>query len=114
DAARLARLRIELVGRWLCPDREAVERRLRRHPNVVHREPVPYRGALGLMCGADALLHVDVPTDRRYFRPSKLVEYLGANRPIVAFCSPGAGERFAREAGGIHADVRSAPAVAAA
>ncbi len=61
--------------------------------------PVGYRRSLELMETADLLLIVDSPAPLSVFLPSKLVDYLGAGRPIVALTPPGAAWRVTREAG---------------
>jgi glycosyltransferase involved in cell wall biosynthesis len=112
----LRRVAIELYGTWDDdpPGRES-RALMTGLPMVVHHGPVAYRQALALMAGADLLLHLDLPMDQpQHFRPSKLVEYLGAGRPLLALCSPGAGAAFVRDVGGLWADVRSADRVTAA
>jgi glycosyltransferase involved in cell wall biosynthesis len=102
------RLAVELIGRWEeGQERTACEALMVELGNVRHQGPVAYSTSLALMREADVLLHLDVPTSCDYFRPSKLIEYLGARRPILGCCSPGAGERLVRQAGGLVADVRS-------
>jgi glycosyltransferase involved in cell wall biosynthesis len=105
-------LRVELVGS-------------REHPVAVPdglpvtlRDPVDYTESLALMRASDALLVVDAPAERSVFLPSKLVDYLGAGRPIVALTPPGAAADLVDRAGGWVADpadpVAGADALAAA
>ena len=48
--------------------------------------PVSYLRSLAIMAATDVLLVVDAPADGRSVHfPSKLADYLGAGRPIVAF-----------------------------
>ena len=84
--------------------REAgLERCIRIH------EPIPYLESLSLMKGSDALLLVDAPLrDAResVFLPSKLVDYLGAGKPLLAITpSEGASARVVKEVGGAICDV---------
>ncbi|MDQ1919503.1 glycosyltransferase [Massilia pseudoviolaceinigra] len=51
---------------------------------------VPYRESLRLAREADALLVIDAPSaSPSVFLPSKLVEYIGARRPVWGITSPG-------------------------
>jgi hypothetical protein len=45
---------------------------------------VGYQESLKLMSEADALLVIDAPADQSVFLPSKLIDYIGAGRPISA------------------------------
>lgn len=70
-------------------------------------QPVAYLESLAIMKRSDALLVVDAKSDGPsvYF-PSKLADYLGAGRPIVAFTpSRGATARIVRETGHLAVDV---------
>ncbi len=60
---------------------------------------VGYRQSLALMETADLLLIVDAPARLSVFLPSKLVDYLGARRPILSLTPPGASRRVTLEAG---------------
>jgi hypothetical protein len=81
---------------------------------VVQRSPVNYRESLRLMETADLLIVVDAPGESSVFLPSKLVDYLGAGRPIVAFTPPGASARVMAESGFPTADPEDGGAVVAA
>lgn len=61
--------------------------------------PVGYRRSLELMETADLLLIVDAPASISVFLPSKLVDYIGAGRPILSFTPEGAACRVTKEAG---------------
>jgi hypothetical protein len=51
---------------------------------------VPYRESLRLARASDALLVIDAPSaSPSVFLPSKLVEYIGARRPVWGITSPG-------------------------
>jgi glycosyltransferase involved in cell wall biosynthesis len=68
------------------------------------REPVAYVESLALMRASDLLLVLDAPGERSVFLPSKLIDYLGARRPILALTPPGPAAEIVREAGGWVAD----------
>lgn len=83
-------VRLELVGRWVGrPDWRAESLGL-RDGLLTLRAPVPYLESLRLMREADLLMILDAPFEHSVFFPSKLVDYIGAQRPILAFTPPGA------------------------
>lgn len=79
------------------------------HPSV------PYLASLDLMSSADALL-VITPSDpgSGVFLPSKLVDYIGAGRPIMGICLPGACRNVLESLGGWISERGSPASVAAA
>lgn len=99
DPRVLGGVRVELIG-----DTPAASQRspylgdLREI--VSFSPPVEYRTSLRLMVESDLLLLVDAPGPNSLFLPSKLVDYLGAGRPIVALTPPGAAARTVRDRGG--------------
>jgi hypothetical protein len=46
--------------------------------------PVPYLQSLAVMAAADVLLTVEAPLKKSIFFPSKLIDYLGARKPMLA------------------------------
>lgn len=56
--------------------------------------------AMALMASADLLLNIDAPADVSVFLPSKLVEYVGAGRPIFGITPEGTGKRLIDAIGG--------------
>ncbi len=80
---------------------------------VVFRPPVPHRQGLALMAQAEALLVIEFPHPRSVWLPSKIVEYIGAARPILGLAPAGAARRVIQEAGGACADPLDSQAVAA-
>jgi len=65
------------------------------------RAPVTYAESLDLMRTADILLIIDAPFESSVFFPSKLVDYLGASRPLMAITPPGTSARIVKAAGGL-------------
>jgi glycosyltransferase involved in cell wall biosynthesis len=61
---------------------------------------VTFRESLSLMQSADLLLIIDAPMDTSPFLPSKLVDYIGSNVPILAFTPPGPSADVIEELGG--------------
>lgn len=64
------------------------------------RQPVNYVQSLRLMRSADLLLVMDAPFDQNVFLPSKLIDYIGAARPILAFSPPGTSANLVSRLGG--------------
>jgi hypothetical protein len=107
----LAGVRFELIGP--VSEGARAESGLESLPEglVVARPPVGYRESLALAAGADGLLIIDAPAARSVFLPSKLVDYIGAARPILGLTPPGASERLIRRLGGWVADPSDAAAM---
>ncbi len=74
-------LKIELYGQFQCDDKELCLERMQSLPVVTHHGHVSYERSLELMVESDALLNLGVKTDRKYFRPSKLIHYLAPDAP---------------------------------
>ena len=87
-------------------------------PGLVTRRPqVSYRSALALARDASALLVIDAPSAAdSVFLPSKLIDYIGARRPIWAITPPGTCASLVAEwTGGAHTCANPAdPATVAA
>ncbi len=64
------------------------------------KPPVEYKEALQLMRGAHCLLVIDAPSEHSVFFPSKLADYLGAQRFVFAISPAGATRRIVLENGG--------------
>ena len=71
---------------------------------VVSRPSVKYLESLQLMSAADGLLVIDAPAKLSVFLPSKLIDYIGAARPIMGITPPGTAASLIRELGGWVAD----------
>lgn len=96
----LENVRIELIGRWVghadwSPAAMGLPGSLFRMSG-----PVGYQESLRLMAEADALLIIDAPFEHNVFFPSKLVDYLGAGRPIIALTPPGTSADIVASTGG--------------
>lgn len=63
--------------------------------------PVDYKTSLALMESADLLLVIDAPFEQSVFLPSKLVDYIGAQRPIFAITPPGTSAKLVSDLGGV-------------
>jgi hypothetical protein len=57
---------------------------------IIRDHPVSYLKSLNLMATADALVLLEPDISFNYFVPSKLIDYVGADRPILALTPPGA------------------------
>lgn len=68
--------------------------------NVLVKKSVGYLESLKLMKDADCLLVIDAPSnDISVFFPSKLADYIGANKPIIGISPKGATSRILKELG---------------
>jgi hypothetical protein len=104
DARALADVRFELVG---VNDSEIVRRSggaALPEGLVTVRPPVEYRESLRLMAEADGLLVIDAPADVSVFLPSKLIDYVGAGRPVLGLTPTGAAAALIQQLGGNVAD----------
>jgi glycosyltransferase involved in cell wall biosynthesis len=82
---------------------------------VVFRPRVGYRESLSLMSSASGLMVIDAPVPKNaksVFLPSKLIEYVGAGRPIIGLTPPGTAADLIQRLGGWVADPREAEELA--
>lgn len=108
----LASLTIEIVGSYQPPASGGPFAGL--PPGLlVFRPAVPHQDCLALMAQAEALLVIEFPVERSVWLPSKIVEYMGAGRPILGMVPEGASRRVIRDVGGLTADPADPQAVAA-
>lgn len=100
EPALADRFRVELIGS--VPSQFLSSTAIRSLPQDMVRvlPPVDYRTSLGLMRSADLLLNIDAPFSHSPFLPSKLVDYIGAGRPIFGITPPGTSARVIRDIGG--------------
>ncbi|MCH8111689.1 MAG: glycosyltransferase [Proteobacteria bacterium] len=98
-----AKIRIELIG----PEALRAETGRSQLPTglITLLPPVPYLESLRLMREADLLLVLDAPFSRSVFLPSKLVDYMGAGKPIFAVSPPGPSADLVTRLGGVVANV---------
>lgn len=98
-------LRIELIGGAQPGAFEAAGIREIR-PGLIHTRPhVSHRESLELMSTADGLLLIDGPSDdRSIFLQSKLIEYIGVDRPIFGIAPAGPATTLIEQLGGPSAD----------
>ncbi len=74
---------------------------------VIFRPRVSYLESLALMSSADGLIVIDAPARKNVksvFLPSKLIEYVGAGRPVIGLTPPGAAADLIERLGGWVAD----------
>lgn len=114
DPGLIRDVRFELIGQVPARDLRSPSFRSLPAGLVIIRPAVDYVPSLQLVADADALVVIDAPSQLSVFLPSKLVDYLGANRPILGIVPPGASERLLREAGQRVADPGDPEAVAGA
>jgi glycosyltransferase involved in cell wall biosynthesis len=100
----LAGVRFELIGAVAPPT--LIDSGLENLPEglVVIKPPVSYQESLALGAEADGLLIIDAPAERSVFLPSKLIDYIGAGRPILGLTPPGAAADLITQLGGWAAD----------
>lgn len=93
-------LRVEFVGS-MC-ELNVWEMGLKELPSdlVVLRETVSNSASLELMSSADGLVVIDAPAEISPFLPSKLIDYMGAGKPVLGITPPGTASRLIRELGG--------------
>lgn len=95
---------IELIG-TIANDVELTDAYRELPPGLLSiRSSVDYKISLELMRSSAALLVIDAPFDESVFLPSKLIDYLGAGRPILAISPPGASAKLVERMGGFVAN----------
>jgi hypothetical protein len=114
DRAALRGVRVELIGR--VEDFMLQSEAARTLPEHLLRAvpPVDYVESLKLAREADLLLVIDAPMSSSPFLPSKLIDYLGAERPVLGITPRGPAATLIRRFGGWVADPQDPEAIAAA
>jgi glycosyltransferase involved in cell wall biosynthesis len=70
-------------------------------PELLNVHPsVEYSESLRLMSEADGLLVIDAPAEISVFLPSKLIDYIGAGRPVLGITPPGTAASLIQNLGG--------------
>ena len=100
DKQILKDVQIEFFGSWLGVQNPSNHVEKQFQDQIFFREPVDYKQSLQLMSDAEILLIIDAPSAESMFFPSKLVDYMSAERPIVAITPDGTAERIIRSIGG--------------
>lgn len=111
DDHRFDGVSFELVGDYETgPELEE----LASHPatrNVIFKKRIPYLESLNLMNRSDGLLLIDAPGESSVFLPSKLIDYIGSERPIFGITPPGTADRLIRQLGGATANPNDTAAI---
>lgn len=93
------KLRVEFIGAKL--DEKALRDIQKLKLASIEVLPsVSFRESLQLMQNADLLLIIDAPMKMSPFLPSKLIDYIGSNVPVLAFTPPGPSADVVKELGG--------------
>ena len=111
----LKRFRFEIVGDVHELDLEQMGLSQLPEGLVVFRPRVNYCESLSMMASAFGLMVIDAPVPKNtesVFLPSKLIEYVGADRPIIGLTPPGTAAYLISRLGGWVADPGSANQVA--
>jgi hypothetical protein len=103
--------KIELYGSIACDDKAECQELLSRSRTVSALGEVNYSRSLELMLSSDVLLVIDAPAKNSPFLPSKLVDYLGARKPLFGITADGAAATLIRRTGGLVADVAQPEAI---
>ncbi len=112
--ALAARLTIEFIGDTAPRFKDAAAR-LALPPGLARFLPaIPYESALAAMRAADILVHIDAPADQSVFLASKLIDYIGARRPILGVTPAGTARTLIAAMGGWIADPAAPEGIAAA
>lgn len=111
DTAVLNGVRFELIGPG---NAEEVGRLTTGLPGglIRARPGVSYQKSLELMSEADGLMVIDAPAKLSVFLPSKLIDYVGAEKPVLGITPPGAARKLIAELGGVVTDPNGGEAAA--
>lgn len=107
-------VRFEIVGSTYALDLNSMGLDTLPKGVVAVKPSVKYLESLALMANADGLLVIDAPADISVFLPSKLIDYVGAGRPILGITPPGTAAELIRRLGGWVADPSDVASVASA
>ncbi len=91
-------IRLELIGSSTSSLQEMMQDYDLEDIVYIHSS-MSYIDSLESMQTADLLLIIDAPTEISPFLPSKLIDYIGANKPIFGITSPGPSQKLIEEMG---------------
>ncbi len=94
------RVRFEFVGGTSSRHHDSVARDMIATGLIKMCPPVSNPESLRLMGESAALLSIDGPTQENLFLPSKLVDYLGAKRPVLCVSGQGPSAKLVSQLGG--------------
>jgi glycosyltransferase involved in cell wall biosynthesis len=94
---RLENVQVEFIGTCTENLRDSIPEVLKEI--VVFRGQVDYLESLNLMNEADLLLVIDAPFEESPFLPSKLIDYIGADKPIFGITPSGTSQNLLHEMG---------------
>jgi glycosyltransferase involved in cell wall biosynthesis len=100
EPAALENVQFELVGNVQKTGFKVTEFPSAFADLVLLKSPVSYGKSVKMMSESDALLVIDAPADRSVFLPSKLIDYIGSQRPIFGITPPGTAASLITELGG--------------
>ena len=91
----------EFFGKWIGNESWNTDNISLPNGLVKVKSPVTYIGSLEKMKESDLLLILDANFENSVFFPSKLVDYIGAKKPILAITPKGSCANIVKEIGGI-------------
>jgi len=107
DPQIVARFRFEIIGDIHELDLKSMGMEELPEGLLVLRQRVSYDESCELMASANGLMVIDAPApkgQKSVFLPSKLIEYIGAGRPIIGLTPPGTAANLITDLGGWVAD----------
>jgi glycosyltransferase involved in cell wall biosynthesis len=106
----LQNIRIELIGTSTLALNECIKL-YGLEESVFAFAPVSYLESLKMMKESDLLLIIDKPMEVSPFLPSKIVDYIGANKPIFGITPKGTSQKLIEEMGFLVADPHDTQAI---
>ena len=100
DIEILKNVQIEFFGAWLDVKNPSSYISSEYREKIRFRKTVNYKSSLKVMSEADLLLLIDAPSSESIFFPSKLVDYMSVERPIIAITPEGTTKNIVRSIGG--------------
>jgi len=93
-------IKFRFIGRWIGKENWQIERYKIPKEVIEIVQPVNYSSSLAMMKTSDLLLIIDGNFKSSVFFPSKLVDYMGAKKPILAITPPGSCHDIVSQIGG--------------